>query len=198
MKFILRVISAILRALIESGSADVRFYRLRCLWHDVYQCSQTKVAVKWFTWSNKLCCIVSLHTLASDLNSTNGVVFTSAYYLSVFLKKDKASQSYVNRADAVQSDAILKAWSMKTQVGDGTVSRKVRKMVQKKIREIFRNYAMFISQMHLERAHGRRLERGGPFKKNLKADWMKMLSMTKWINQGFLLVQGVALDPPQC
>lgn len=70
--------------------------------------------------------------------------------------------------------------------------------VQKKIREIFKNYAKFISHMHLERAHRRCLERGGPFTRNLEADWTKMLSMTKWTNQGFLLVQGMALDPPQC
>lgn len=58
---------------------------------------------------------MSLHILVSDLNSTNGGVFTSAYYLSVFLSvslslevKDKAAQSCINRADAVQSDAIVK------------------------------------------------------------------------------------------
>lgn len=66
--------------------------------------------------------------------------------------------------------------------------------VQKKIREIFRNYAKFISHVHLERAHRRRLERGGPFKKNLEADLTKMLSMKKCTNQGFLLVQGGALE----
>lgn len=70
--------------------------------------------------------------------------------------------------------------------------------VQKKSREIFRDYAKFISHMHLERAHRRRLERGGPFKKNLEADLTEMLSMKKCTNQGFLLVQGGALDPPQC
>lgn len=46
---------------------------------------------KWSKWQSdsrgvaNFCCIVSLHTLASGLNSTNGGVFTSAYYLSVFL-----------------------------------------------------------------------------------------------------------------
>lgn len=76
---------------------------------------------KWSKWRNdsrgvaNFCCIESLHTLASGLNSTNGGVFTSAYYLSVFLSlslslevKHKATQSYINRADAVQSDAIFK------------------------------------------------------------------------------------------
>lgn len=47
-----------------------------------------------------------------------------------------------------------------------------------------------------KRAHRRRLERGGPFQKNLEADLTKMLPVKKCTNQGFLLAQGGALDPP--